>query len=506
MKDPRKHQALEQVHKLWSWSNLQFGWKTQGDPLAGQRQSPFRLFWIMIVAIFLAEVFAMILIDIISKSTSRPIPYFQITLIDAGIMTILIFPVLYSFSFHPLVRHYEAERDAHQMTETMRAVSQSLAQSLDLDTVLNTLLKHISALVPNDVGSIGLLEDETRFVMRVAEGFAREPRSSQAPVLPVDVHTEIFFQKLEDSHASLLIYDAARDAEWIEYSDTTKIRNWLGVPILVNDQVSGVVLLGKQQPGAFTRRHAELAEALVSQAAVAIQNAWLFEQVRAGRERLQFLSRRLVEIQETERRYIARELHDQAGQSLSSLLLGLGQLEKDVLISANNQTQVQKLKTLTNDILEDLHRLAVNLRPASLDHLGLVPALHQFIKSFAEETPLPIHFKAVGLHESDRLPSDVETTLYRIVQESLTNILRHAKASYADVILECRDSSLLLIVEDDGMGFDVELSRSNHHLGLLGIRERAEMLGGNLTIESVPGQGTTLVVEVPHVNPNPVGR
>lgn len=187
-------------------------------------------------------------------------------------------------------------------------------------------------------------------------------------------------------------------------------------------------------------------------------------------------------------------------------MLGLGQLEKDANQLVDTQSHVQKLKELTNDILEDLHRLAVNLRPASLDHLGLVPALDQFTKSFAMESRLQIHFRANGLQETDRLPIDMETTLYRIVQESLTNILRHAKASHADVILEYRDDSLILIVEDNGIGFDAELPHLNTHVGLLGIQERAEMLGGKLTIESVPGQGTTLVVEVPNVNPNPVGR
>jgi len=506
MEGHQGNQATVQAGKPLSWKNSQLWWEPKRDELTRSYQSPFRLLVLIVVAIFVAEVVAMIVIAIISKYSISPIPYYQITLIDAGIMTTLIFPVLYSLFFHPLLRHYEAERHARQTAETMRAASQALAQTLDLDTVMNTLLKHISALVANDIASIGFQEDETGPVTRVAGAFDKWSASGQNPVFPIDVKTDSFFQKLDLSRKSLFIHDGAKDPEWVGYPGTEMIRSWLGVPILVNDRVIGVVLLGKRQPGFFTNRHAELAEALVSQAAVAIQNAWLFEQVRAGRERLQFLSRRLVEIQETERRYIARELHDQAGQSLSSLLLGLGQLEKDSNKLVDTRAQVKNLKQLTNDILEDLHRLAVNLRPASLDHLGLVPALDQFIKSFAEGSRLQIHFKSIGLREADRLPADVETTLYRIVQESLTNILRHAKASHADVILERRGSSLLLIVEDNGIGFDAELLHLNNHLGLLGMQERAEMLGGSLTIESVPGRGTTLVVEVSHVNPNPVGR
>jgi signal transduction histidine kinase len=187
-----------------------------------------------------------------------------------------------------------------------------------------------------------------------------------------------------------------------------------------------------------------------------------------------------VEVQETERRYIARELHDQAGQSLSFLMLGLGQLEKDANQMLDTQSHVEKLKQLTNDILEDLHRLAVNLRPASLDHLGLVPALDQFLKSFATESRLQIHFRANGLQDAERLAVDIETTLYRIVQESLTNILRHAKASHADVILERRDDSLILIVEDNGAILQLP---PQHHIGLL--NSGTANVGGK-TNESVP--------------------
>ncbi len=230
----------------------------------------------------------------------------------------------------------------------------------------------------------------------------------------------------------------------------------------------------------------------------------MFEQVRAGRERLQLLSRRLVEVQELERRYIARELHDHAGQSLTSLMLGLGLLEKGIGPDPDTQAQTRKLKSLTNDILEDLHRLAVDLRPASLDHLGLVPALDQLVNSFQGHEQLEMKFKSVGLREATRLSNEVETTLYRIVQEALTNVTRHAKATRVDVILELRGNAIVLIVEDNGIGFDVTFSPGNEHLGLIGMRERTEMLGGNLTLESIVGSGTILVVEVPNADTYPV--
>jgi signal transduction histidine kinase len=263
-----------------------------------------------------------------------------------------------------------------------------------------------------------------------------------------------------------------------------------------------VVLLGKVERAFFTREHARSAEALVSQAAVAIQNAWLFEQVRAGRERLQSLSRRLVDVQETERRFISRELHDHAGQTLTCLILGLGALEREADEPQKVRTQIGELKSVTHNVLKDLHRLAVSLRPASLDQLGLVPALEQLVGAFAQNSGMQIRFKAVGICEDERLAHEVETTLYRITQEALTNVIRHAGAQRADVVLEHRDDTVLILVEDDGKGFDVEDAKMDGPLGLLGMQERAEMLGGTLTVESTEGKGTTLVVEVPYDNTN----
>ena len=271
---------------------------------------------------------------------------------------------------------------------------------------------------------------------------------------------------------------------------------------MAGGNVIGLYSLDKAEPGFFTAEHIRMAEMLVGQAAVAIQNAWLFEQIRAGRERLQSLSRRLVEVQEAERHYVARELHDEAGQALTSLLFGLGQLEPQ-LNDPRQAKQVAELKQMTNGVLESLHRLAMDLRPASLDHLGLVPALLQYVKAIGDRYGLIAQFKTVGF-ENERLSSDVETALYRIVQEALTNIVRHAHATRADVLLERRGDRVVVVVEDNGLGFEADIAHfaQQGHLGLMGMQERAEMLGGTLVIESTAGAGTTVVVEVPNGNSN----
>ncbi len=145
----------------------------------------------------------------------------------------------------------------------------------------------------------------------------------------------------------------------------------------------------------------------------------------------------------------------------------------------------------------------MDLRPASLDLLGLVPALNQYVKATGERYGLNAQFKVIGLVEG-RLPAAMETALYRIVQEALTNVVRHAQATRVDVLLEHRDEQVVLVVEDNGCGFEANLADQAQagHLGLIGMQERAEMLNGTLMIESAPGSGTTIVIEVPYAHTN----
>lgn len=147
-------------------------------------------------------------------------------------------------------------------------------------------------------------------------------------------------------------------------------------------------------------------------------------------------------------------------------------------------------------IQENLHRLAVNLRPASLDHLGLVTALGQFIQEFSRQNNIKVEFEAVGMGDK-RLPIEIETALFRIVQEALTNVALHAQATRVDVLITRTNRRVSAIVEDDGVGFVAASTVTEEQLGLFGMRERVEMLGGTFTIESSPGKGTVIKAEVP---------
>lgn len=231
-------------------------------------------------------------------------------------------------------------------------------------------------------------------------------------------------------------------------------------------------------------------------AAIAIQNSFLYDTVLKGNERLHALSQRLMKTQEEERLHLSRELHDESGQLLAALMVQLGLLDRDAANSADMQPRVQELKRITGDIQTNLHRLAVNLRPASLDHVGLVTTLQQYVADFSRQHNIKVDFEAVGM-EKVRLPLETETAVFRIVQESLTNVILHAQATRVDVLLNRHNHHLVAVVEDDGIGFAPATSAVDEHLGLFGMRERVEMLGGNFAIESAQGKGTTVKVEIP---------
>ena len=396
---------------------------------------------------------------------------------------------------------YEAESAARQFAETLSATAQALTQTLDLDHVLNSLLDHLRQVVPSDTAGVTLLEAEARPAVQALRGYGDWVDRGDIPSFPIDGITDSIIRRLELARESLAIPNLDNTPANGDQTNPERICNWLIVPIIASDKVIGLVELGRAGTEPFNQKQVRWAEALVSQAAVAIQNAWLFGQVRSSSERLQSLARKLVEIQENERYHIARELHDEAGQALSSLKLSLGRLEQDPDCTQRMKQQLQDLKGVADGVLDELHRLAMDLRPVVLDHLGLVAALQQYANNLNSEQ-LSVQFKVVGF-DGDRLVRDAETSLYRIVQEALTNVVCHAHAKNVGILLEKAGGKVKVFVEDDGVGFSPDYIEQKERLGLVGMRERAEMMGGRLTIESIPEKGTSVIVEVPDVYSDP---
>jgi len=212
------------------------------------------------------------------------------------------------------------------------------------------------------------------------------------------------------------------------------------------------------------------------------------------------LLRRLVSVQEEERRRISRELHDKCGQDLTAMRLCLKHLEDSTPGSEDSRRQFKSLRELLEQVSGEMHHLAMELRPPALDELGLEMAIGGYLKSWQTLTGIPVDFESHGMVPGNVSP-DAETALYRILQESLTNVVKHAAASSVSVVVEGDDSFVQVIIEDQGRGFDVNSLSSNltqrQPLGVLGMRERMEAVGGTLEIESTAGAGTTVFARVP---------
>jgi signal transduction histidine kinase len=340
-----------------------------------------------------------------------------------------------------------------------------------------------------------MLEGDGRWSLRSLRGYKDWKDCEDIPRFPYDGITDSVIHRIRMTLKGLILPNWNYSPSQVDGRKIRSIHSWVILPIIASDNVIGFVQLGKNGKELVRPEQMQWAETLVLQASVAIQNAWLFEQVRSSSDRLQSLTRKLVEVQESERYHIARELHDEAGQSLSSLKLSLGRLEQDPDCPEHMRRRLVDLKHVTDGVMEELHRLAMDLRPVALDHLGLVAALDQYARHLKSNS-LSVKFKAVGF-EGNRLPPELENSLYRIVQEALTNVIRHAQARNVGILLEREAGKVKVFIEDDGIGFTPDWEIINDRMGLVGMRERCEMFGGSLTIESSAGLGTSIIVEVP---------
>jgi len=392
---------------------------------------------------------------------------------------------------------YRAEQRARQTAQTLRDASLAVAATLDLDTVIRELLKHLAELIPYDRARVMLLEGSARLRVHAMSDAEDGVQFLSRREVSFDVADNPVLRDLLAGARGRIIMDTHRHVAWGGRMRPEFEHSWIGIPLVTGRTVLGLYSLSKSEPDFFTQEHLKLAEGMAAPASIAIHNAALFDQARSSSELLQTLSRQQVDMQESERRAVSRELHDEAGQALTSLKVGLRLLEQNADQPEDVTARAAELRRIADGVQEDLHRLAANLRPTSLDHLGLVPALRHYLEEVDRQQPQIVQFEAVGM-VGERVPAAAEIALFRIAQEAVTNSVRHAHAERVSVVIEERDQRIILIIEDDGVGFDPAAVARGGRLGLVGMRERTEMLGGNLLVESTPATGTTIVAEVPH--------
>jgi signal transduction histidine kinase len=377
-------------------------------------------------------------------------------------------------------RLYESSTRWLRQLESLNEISDALVSELELEPLLALIARRLRELVDARLVLIVLPDgDELRVAAAEGDGgddiagLRLEPGRSKAGRVLERARSERVDRVLDDPEVD-------------QRARRLGVRSALFVPLIVRREAIGVVIVhDKNGPSTvFTDDDVRLVEGLAARAATAVDLSR-----RVSRDTV----RRVVAAQELERSRLARELHDETGQALTSILLGLKPLE-DSESPEEARRGVAAVRELVVSTLQDVRRLAVELRPAALDDFGLASAVERLAQTFREQSGLRVDLEA-RLAE-DRLPSEVETALYRIVQEALTNIAKHSRATRVSILLTRRDTSIAAVVEDDGTGFDPSAD-AHGGLGIVGMRERLALLGGRLAIESAPTAGTTLIAEVP---------
>ncbi len=315
--------------------------------------------------------------------------------------------------------------------------------------------------------------------------------------LPEFIAEQSHLLKLEDAIAVTNTQDQSDlPLDLIQTCKQLDFRTIVITPICVKQKMLGTLVMLYAETTELTPQQRQLISGICNQLGTALQNSQLWDELRYKEQLRAQLLNKVVTAQEEERQRISRELHDETGQALTSLLVQLKIVEKcDSLHDV--RTHVQDMRQRTAQTLQEIRRLAADLRPAALDDLGLISALEGYIYEFSRKTNIVVDF--LPQHVTDiRLSHEVEILLYRVIQESLTNTARHANAKRVEVVFTYENGRIDVLVSDDGQGFDPAevLNPKNRSLGILGMRERVELLGGQFKLTSIPGEGTRIHVEL----------
>ena len=395
-----------------------------------------------------------------------------------------------------LAREHAARAEAETAAERLRAI-QTITDAalgyLALDDSLRELLGRTRTVLAGDSAAILLLTEDNRHLpFRTAQGL--EPETRPQGKIPLE---NSIVGKIAALRKPLIVEDLSH-VEGVIPILRKNVRSLIGAPLLSQGEVIGVVFVGTFSLCRFSDEDLRLLQVVADRAATVIEHARLFEQVRAGRERAQLLSQQLMEAQEVERRHLARELHDEIGQALTAVKLNLQGVQR-AAGDASALPRLDESLAIVDRALQQVRNLSLDLRPSLLDDLGLVAALRWYVDRVAQRAGFAAEFAAdpPGI----RAPANLETACFRVAQEALTNVVRHAKARRVRVELREGDGELHLRIRDDGAGFEVAAARQRAvrggSLGLLGMQERVLLIRGRIDIQSAPGQGTEIRASLP---------
>lgn len=389
-------------------------------------------------------------------------------------------------------------REANQNLLALNAIASTVSQSLDLDTILNSALDKVLELMKGNTGGILLLDEESQTLSyRVYRGLSKE-----------------FVKEIDGLRLGEGIAGRAAQLEKPIYVDNISedprltrsvvikegLRAFASVPLRSKNKILGVMNIASHNVRRFTAEDIRLLNNIGNQIAVAIENAKLYNEVQRKEKIRGEVLNLVISTQEEERKRIARGLHDETSQALTSLAVNLEAVIAILPSDADEaKAKLRGVQALALKTLDEIHKVIYELRPTLLDDLGLAAAVEWYAENYLEAAGVKVHLETACLEK--RLPAQIETALFRIIQEATTNIIRHASAGNASISLECSETLVVVHIKDDGKGFDLdEVMRTKdggRGLGLLSMQERAELMGGHLSIRSRPGLGTQIAVKIP---------
>lgn len=389
---------------------------------------------------------------------------------------------------------HEIKRQANR-AEALVQVAAQLNSHLELKTVLNTICQVTNQTI-SAAGTAALLQGDHKSVFRDMAFMSQDSGLTMYQGRGFEIPKAIFHSLLSRSNPVIVI-QVAQGFPAIHYMEILKKLDIQTVAVAAlfrgNELVGALVSAFTRNPRILPEDELTLLRGLADQASSAIENAELFEQVRAGRERQRKLAKNLVDIQEAERRHIAKELHDHLGQLLTGLQFMLETTKNQA--SGKQRASLEEIQNSVSDIIGQVREMSLNLRPSMLDDMGLLPTLLWHLDRYTKQTGIRVNLRADEFPQ--RLPLEIETAAYRIIQEALTNVARYAQVDEVFVGLVLQEKTLWVEVLDEGKGFDTSLESDRLSSGISGMRERASLLGGYLVVESFINQGTQIVAALP---------
>jgi len=407
-----------------------------------------------------------------------------------------------------LKRDVTAERELesqllrrHHQLLALNHISSAISGLQDLDTILRIALDNVLKLINSDIGGILLLDEETNTLYyRVQRGLS--PKYAEEMRMPIG---EGIAGSVASSGESIVLEDISKDprAACPDLVSREGLRGFASIPLKTKDRVIGVMNIASHVAKRFAVDDVSLLSSIGDYLGTAIEQARLYDRLTRASERYQTLLQHALTAQEQERKRIARELHDETSQAITSLTLSLqaimGMAEMKGIGDNDFLETLKATHSYAVHAGNEIVKLMKELRPTLLDELGMPAAIHRYAKDTLQAKGINLTAEFTGTDQ--RFPAEVEVTLFRVAQGVIGNILEHSEAKNASIKLECDPSDCVLRIEDDGIGFDVskltQVDPSGRGAGVFTMKERVSLVGGNCRIESRPGRGTRVVVKVP---------